>query len=215
MTTPVETRALDAVAERYRARGYEVDVRPQRSTLPAFLEGYQPDLIARSATDSVILELKVGTRTAVADRLRPLAERVSHQAGWRLAVVFVDPATAEISEGIPVPLAVANDRVEKASALTAQGQTEAAFLLLWSALEALLRSLAERANLPLSNLPPSALIRELYSSGEISREQFDLLLRLLPTRNALVHGFGSANGLDIEPLQQLAQTLIEEIATGS
>ena len=212
MTPSVESRALEAVAERYRARGYQVEVHPAPETLPKFLEGHRPDVIARKQDDFVVIELKVGTRTASADRLRPLAERVSREEGWRLAVVFVDAATAEISESDPLSPAAAAERVEQADALARQGQTEAAFLLLWSSLEALLRSLAERAHLPLSNLPPTALIRELYSAGEVSREDYDLLLRLLPTRNQIVHGFGVSNGLDLGDLQKLARELVQELS---
>jgi hypothetical protein len=80
--------------------------------------------------------------------------------------------------------------VRNAQALMGARQDEAAFLLLWSALEGALRLAGERAQLPLASLPPSTLIRELYSAGEISREQFDALLGLLPIRNQLVHGFG-------------------------
>jgi hypothetical protein len=215
MTTPLEAAALEKVAERYRARGYAVEIHPSLGTLPAFLEGHQPDLIARGPRESVVVELKVGTQTSVADRLRDLAERVSREKGWRLSLVFVDPKTADLSEREAPSLGLVEGRLRNANQLAREGQIEAAFLLLWSALEGLLRARGQQAGLPLENLPPSALIRELYSAGELSREHFDLLLRLLPARNELVHGFGSTNGVDFDSLRAVTEMLLAEATTQS
>jgi hypothetical protein len=90
-------------------------------------------------------------------------------------------------------------------------QDEASFLLLWSALEGALRLAAERAQLPLASLPPSTLIRELYSAGEISREQFEALLGLLPVRNQLVHGFSSRPAIDVERLREIVTSLLADL----
>jgi hypothetical protein len=59
-----EAEVLARVAEDYRCRGHDVQVQPGGPSLPDFLAGYQPDLIARSPTDSVVIEVKVGTRTS-------------------------------------------------------------------------------------------------------------------------------------------------------
>ena len=191
-TQPLESQVIAKVAEDYRRRGYDVDVVPTGPKLPEFLGGFQPDLIARSPADSVVVEVKVGTRTSVAERLREVAERVNRQPGWRFSLVFVSPDQPDqISEAQPAPLSVLQERAQNAAALFQAGQSEAAFLLLFSALEGILRFLGHRAHLPLESLPPSALIRELYSAGEINREGFESLMRLLPVRNRLVHGFGS------------------------
>lgn len=204
---------LDQVAERYRARGYTVQIRPTGESLPAFLGGHQPDLIARGPNESVIVEVKRGTRTAVGDRLRDLAERTKREQGWKLSLVFVDPDTSEIHEEESPPLTLVAERVRGATVLNNEGRKEAAFLLLWSALEGLLRILGARANLPLSSLPPSALIRELYSAGELGRDQYELLLQLLPERNRIVHGFGALDGVDVDSLRHLVEGLLAEAST--
>ena len=69
----------------------------------------------------------------------------------------------------------------------------------------------ERAQLPLASLPPSALIREIYSAGEIDRKQFETLLRLLPLRNELVHGFGSPAVGQAEELGLVVNSLLAEL----
>ena len=211
MPQPLESQVIAKVAEDYRRRGYDVEVQPRGRTLPEFLGGFQPDLIARSAAESVVVEVKVGTRTSVAERLRDIAKRVNSQPGWRFSLVFVSPDEPdEVSEAQSAPLSLLQERVQNAEALLQADQREAAFLLLWSAVEGALRLLGDRAQLPLASLPPSTLIRELYSAGEISREQFELLMRLLPMRNRLVHGFGSQEEVDVAQLRLLVQALLDE-----
>lgn len=206
------TNVVAAVADTYRQRGYQVDVEPIGPTLPAFLSGFRPDLIARSANDNVVVEVKVGTQTAVADRLREVAERVNKQPGWRFSVVFADPNNpGRVVEGETTPLPVLERRLESAHQLIQTGQLEGAFLLLWSALEGALRLLGDRAQLPLTNLPSSALIRELYSQGELDRQQFEILMRELPLRNQLVHGLGSGAPAQPAQLATVAQALIADL----
>lgn len=206
-----ESQVIAKVAEDYRRRGYDVDVVPRGPRLPEFLRGFQPDLIARSSTESVVVEVKVGTRTSVAERFRDVAERVNRQPGWRFSLVFVNPDRPdEISEAQPAPLSTLQDRARNADALSQAGQSEAAFLLFFSALEGILRFLGQRAQLPIESLPTSTLIRELYSAGEIDRSQFESLMRFLPVRNELVHGFRPKEALDMEHLRLLVQAFLAE-----
>lgn len=203
---------LESVAAQYRERGYQVDVEPTGPNVPDFLAGFRPDLIARGQADNVVVEVKVGTRTAVAERLREIAERVNREPGWRFSVVFADPQRpGQFVEGETVSLALLEQRVQKAQRLLLEDQQEAAFLLLWSALEGILRLLGERVHLPLKSLPPSALIRELYSEGELSREQFDVLIRILPLRNQLVHGLEAPGDIQSVPLARITQSLLTEL----
>src|SRR5512132_328444 len=157
----------DRECEDYRRRGYDVDVAPSGRAVPEFLGDFQPDLIARNPGEAVVVEVKVGTDTSV-ERLRDVAERVNRQPGWRFSLVFVSPKQPdELVETRPAPLSVLQERTQNAEALLQAGQMEAAFLLLWSAVEGMLRLLGEHADLPIASLPPSAIIRELYSGGEI------------------------------------------------
>jgi hypothetical protein len=206
------SQAIEKVAEDYRRRGYDVDVVPSGAHLPEFLGGYQPDIIARGADESVVVEVKVGTQTSVAERFREIAERVNRQPGWRFSVVYINPSEPDqITEAELAPLAELQQLAREADALLGAGQLNAAFLLFWSALEGSLRLLGRHAQLPLENLPPSALIRELYSAGEIGRDHFDTLMRLLPVRNRLVHGLhGRIAETDVRLLQGLVGSLLEE-----
>lgn len=208
---PIESQAIAKIADDYRRRGYNVVITPTGSDVPEFLAGYQPDIIARSPTESVVVEVKVGTRTSVAERFREIAERVNRQPGWRFSLVYVSPSEPDqLMEADPAPLPQLEQRAREADSLLQANQPDAAFLLYWSTLEGGLRLLGRRAQLPLENLPSSALIRELYSSGELSREEFDTLMRLLPVRNRLVHGLvGRTDRANVEPLRGLVNTLLE------
>jgi hypothetical protein len=213
MTRPLEAQVIAKVAEDYRRRGYDVDVGPSASAIPEFLGDFRPDLIARSPAEAVVIEVKVGTDTSV-ERLRDVVELVNRQPGWRFSLVFASPRQPdELVEAQPASLSVSQERAQNAEALLQTGQKEAAFLLLWSAVEGTLRFLGERADLPLASLPPSALIRELYSAGEISAQHFDSLMRLLPIRNQLVHGLESQERVDVEGLRRLGQELLAEART--
>ena len=214
---PIQSGAIAKVAEDYRRRGYEVAIRPAGGDLPEFLEGHVPDIIARSPGESVVVDIKVGTRSSVAGRLKDLAERVSRQPGWRLSVVFVSPAEPDQPiEAEPATLDQLVQRAGQADALFAADQLEAAFLLLWSALEGGMRLLGRQAQLPVENLPPSAVIRELYSSGELSHDEFQALLRLLPVRNFLVHGHeGRVERENVEALRGVVNTLLESAGSSS
>lgn len=215
MSKPIEAELIGKVADQYRQRGYTVDVEPKGERLPEFLRGFQPDLIARRPGESVVVEVKVGTRTSVAERLRAIAERVNREPGWKFSLVFANPDQPDVfTEAEPAPLPLILERVANAEILIGSGQQEAAFVVLWSAVEGILRFLGERADLPLSSLPPSTLMRELYSAGEISREQLETLLRLLPVRNQLVHGVGSKPQVDLAALKQVVDALLQDAQSG-
>jgi REase_AHJR-like len=52
-----KAQVIAKVAEDYCQRGYEVDVVPRAPRLPEFLRAFQPDLIARGPTESVVVEV--------------------------------------------------------------------------------------------------------------------------------------------------------------
>src|SRR3989304_8542494 len=95
---------------------------PNGDNLPGFLRGFPPDLIARRPGDNVVVEVKIGTRTSVADRLRDVTERVHQRPGWRFSLVFANPdQPGEITDATPAPLAILEQRVQDAGRLLASG----------------------------------------------------------------------------------------------
>ncbi len=76
----------------------------------------------------------------------------------------------------------------------------------------MLRHIAEKESLPLGRIPTSALIKELYSSGIISKTEFETIQQAFTVRNALAHGF-VADRLDTTAnrLLQIAGKFLAEL----
>jgi len=203
------------VAREYEARGYRVLIEPGPNDLPESLARFRPDLIARGSDETVLVEIKVGTQTAATERYGELAEEIQAQPGWRFELVVVDTGSREVPPSTEDLLEI-NDiaaRVARANELSEAGADDAAFLLLWASAEGLLRHLAIRDGLPLQRMPTSALVKELYSQGAISRQDLADAERALATRNSLAHGFQvSRLGPDTQGLKGLAQRLLSDLA---
>jgi len=81
---------LQEIAAEYQARGYEVLVEPGPEKLPEFLASFRPDLVARGPNESVVVEIKVGTKTAASERFREIAETIQRQPGGRFSLIVID-----------------------------------------------------------------------------------------------------------------------------
>jgi hypothetical protein len=205
-----EERKLQALARRYRRQGYRV-TRPRRgSGLPAFLEGFAPDLIAETDGDRVVIEVKRSDLVPGANDLVQLAERISREPGWRFELVTV-PGVQEVSS--PGGF----DQVARQVRATMRaGFYGPAFLLAWISTETLIHDLAERHGLGVRRSEPAELARELFSAGVIEREEFEVLGRGRAVRNAIAHGSAEEpSDEDVERLLAVAQSLGREIAAAA
>src|SRR5690349_8796014 len=126
---------LQEIAAEYQARGYEVLVEPGPEKLPEFLASFHPDLVARGPNESVVVEIKVGTKTAASERFREIAETIQRQPGWRFSLVVIDPRSDEVAPPTQQLLDRKEiaDRLGRTNELLNAGMTDAAFLLLWVA----------------------------------------------------------------------------------
>lgn len=213
-TLDIYRRKIDEIASDYTKHGYKVLVEPKDQELPSFLGGFHPDLVAIGPQDSVVVEVKIGTETAASERFRELVETIQQQPGWRFSLVVVDPRTDEVAPSIQPLLDIPHitGRLREAEELYGQDMKDAAFIVLWLSIEAILRHLAIKENLPLERVPSSALFKELYSMGLISNQTLNICLRALTVRNAIVHGFESP-GLDdvFKSLLTIVPELLEEL----
>ncbi len=209
-----EQQAISSVAAEYESRGYSVTVEPKAKDLPAFFAGYEPDLIATNATESVVVEVRTGRQGAVADKLSKLASEIAILPGWRLEVIAVP---SDFNGG--APLAGSLLSIEEILTLQAQarqlssgGSSLGAFFLYWSIVEAILRRLAITNQLPLDRLPTARLLGELASQGIISRHNNESARSLLEVRNRLSHGYAALPGeVHVERLETLVDDLLTEL----
>lgn len=181
---------LVETASRYRAKGYKVIERPAPEAIPSFLDGITPDLVATTDSDYVIVEVK-SSPAVESDRIVRIADAVAANPPWRFELVSANPVSAP---DVPVFADLASSEhvqrfLEDAEMLLHQNHPEAAALITWSAIEAILRRRAITAGVDLERQSSSRLLTELFGMGEIERPLYDKLLRLMEFRNAVAHGF--------------------------
>lgn len=181
------------VAEKYRQQGFEVIVEPEKKDLPFDLGNYRPDVIAvKTNSASYVIEIKDSIDNTPIDRYRDIAENVSEHPGWSFVLVTgqdIPAFSGQEAEAEVLTWSQMFERFAQAKRLLELGEPEPAFLLLWVIFEAVLRRHAMQVSIPIDRLPTTSLIKQLYSQGELSIEQFDAATALQDLRNQTVHGF--------------------------
>jgi hypothetical protein len=149
---------VERIAADYHARGYEVKVHPRSGDLPAFLTGFEPDLIVVGNGEIVVVEVKTRGELTKAPVLDPLEIALQNRPGWRFELV-IDGTEPEFRETLSAAQIRAS--LEEAGELQRRNHSAAALLLLWSATEGALRLLANRENVELESLSPGYVIKRL------------------------------------------------------
>jgi hypothetical protein len=186
-----EEAAIQAVAARYKSLGYDVVVRPGPVLLPEPLKQFRPDLLAKNAKEKVVVEVRSKATLSEAIPAKRVAQTIESMPGWRFELVVVNPElqTSVPARGEALSLKQITARTEEARTLASKGHLSAAFLVSWSAAEAVLRRIAAKYGLDTSGYSPAALYKELYSIGAISRRAYETFAEAVQARNSLVHGF--------------------------
>lgn len=188
----IHDRLVSKIAEKYRQEGYTVFFEPKSEDIPFDLGTYRPDLmVKRNETDGYIIEFKVTARQTPVERFREIADKVSRHTGWRFLLITGEDAL--LKDNAKEEKLLSWEQIirikSQGERLISLGETEGAFLSLWVIIEALLRRRAEQVNIPIERFPPLSLIKQMYSQGEISIEEYDRTLLLLNVRNRFIHGF--------------------------
>lgn len=186
----LQRKKLSEIASEYRAKGYSVIANPSAAETPSFVRDCAPDLIAISANDRVVVEVKAAP-SIESDRTIRIAEAVARNPPWRFELVTANPSTAPDvpAFGDLVPADRVRELFADAELLVRQHHPEAAALVAWGAIEAVLRWRAVAAGLDLERQSSSRLLTELYGSGAIEPVLYQQLLALMEFRNAVAHGF--------------------------
>ena len=190
-TNALERQRARAIAEEYRGRSYEVIEEPSPEQLPAFLSGYQPDLLLRKGDESILVEVKTRSSLAKDPQVRDLAELLQREPGWSFELVVVpEGEKLSVPEGArPFAREDVIQSAVTAERLLDEGFPEAGLLLAWSALEAAVRMLTEEEGILLDRQDPLYVVNQALADGVISRDEYNLLTNAMKYRNALVHGF--------------------------
>lgn len=195
----LERAVLDTMVPELEADGFRVVIHPTRDTLPTFLQGLQPDMVAYKETKNLAIEIMARSPASTLKE-RVLRERFAGHPDWELRFVYAPPANSDADIPVISKQTVSEHLDRLSASVEAMGPT-AALLTGWAVFEAAARTL-----LPSSLTrpqPPARLIETLASEGYVTPDEADLLRRLSRTRNEVAHG-----RLDLTPSQDDVATLI-------
>lgn len=210
----LENTKINDLAEKYTLEGFAVTREPSETNLPFDLGGYRPDLIVTKDNSGFIVEVKDKLTRLPVERFRALAEEVGKHPGWRFLLVTLDDEGNSELPGVidAIPdWSELSRRTSQAFTLLAEKTNEPALLYLWGIFEAILRRRATEALIPIERFPALRLINHMYSLGELSVSQHDLVIAILEIRNKLAHGFlVNVDGNLASRFATLIETLLAE-----
>lgn len=203
-------QGLNHVADRYRAQGYDVVVRPGSDALPPFAKDFKVEILATRPDGNVLASVKGDPLELEADpNLSMYAEVIEKQRGWRfdVSVLGCGPQWRPGKRNVKEPEADEVHRsLDEAERLLRAGSVTPSLIVAWAALESAMRHrLRVQGSETGWGTSPRTILNELYSSGVLSNSIFRDLEGLLELRNIVVHGFAAP---DIEPsaVQRLIDT---------
>lgn len=210
----VHNRLVREEADRYIRQGYSVQIQPTDAELPAFLHGFQPDMIVTTPEGKIVVEVKTRENVRPSGYWEELTRAVEKQTGWRFRLVL-DNRREEELVGAEQPV-ISREQIDEqllaARMLADLGILGGALLLTWATIEAVLREASRAQGLQLPNQGPGPLITALYTEGNLEREDYETLRRTLQARNQAVHGFQVEN-IDrslIDQVQTIAKRLLDK-----
>jgi hypothetical protein len=201
---------LDHMAERYRAQGYDVVLRPGPDALPPFAKDFQVEIVARRADGNVLASAKGSPSELEADpNVSRYAEVIEKQPGWRYDVFVLGPAPQAAPENRDAKEPSEREiggSLDDAERMLQAGFVAQAVIAAWAALESAMRHrLRSQGSEAGWGTSPRTMLNELVSSGAISHRAFRDLEGLFHLRNVIVHGF-SAPAVEPGAVQFLVDT---------
>jgi hypothetical protein len=189
-----EIDSIKNIAEKYRKNGYTVVVEPSKDQIPFDLTGYRPDLLCKNAEEKLIIEVKSKKWKGSFDRFKNIADIVAQNPGWRFVLVVAEDSSSEEND-IPTnykfdPKLIKNG-IERASLLMSSGIYDYAIVVLWNTLIYMMREKSMKEHYAVENLPELSIVKQLYSKGEISNQEYEEFLSFSRLRNQSVHAISS------------------------
>ena len=202
----LERKFIDKKVAEYRSRGYEVEENCELDFLP----GFHVDLVARKDDEVRVIEVKSRTSLALTPKLNELAEILYSKPGWSYDLLLVgEPEKLDSPDGArSFAVEEIRQRLAEAEKALEHGLGEAAFLLVWSAFEAVVRELIAAEGVSITRVTQSGyVLDQAVYHGVISREDYDYLADMRKYRNAIAHGF-DVNGFSDEKVTKLIEVVL-------
>ncbi|MEA5528832.1 hypothetical protein VB638_04385 [Dolichospermum sp. UHCC 0684] len=185
---------VKSLAEKYVNEGFDVVIEPKMNQLqlPFNLGNYQPDIIATKNNSGLVIDVKTSTNRVSVENLQAISEEISRHPDWRFLLVTLEDIEAESLPGTSEELPSWEELINyfsQVSKLIENNNIEPAFLFLWSVFEGALRKRAVDVSISVERLPVIRLLRSMYSLGELSISEFDIVQAYFEKRNRLAHGY--------------------------
>ncbi len=193
---------VKSLAEKYVNEGFDVVIEPKMNQLqlPFNLGNYQPDIIATKNNSGLVIDVKTSTNRVSVENLQAISEEISRHPDWRFLLVTLEDIEAESLPGTSEELPSWEELIDHFSQvgkLIKNNDIEPAFLFLWSVFEGALRKKAVDVSIPIERLPAIKLLRSMYSLGELSISEFDIIQACLEERNRMAHGYIQKLNLEV------------------
>lgn len=207
-------KELQRVAKQYEDEGYAVTIRPAADKLPPFAKGFAVDLLATRARENVLVSVKRDRAELEADpKVSRQAEVAGAQPGWRYDVVILEPSAPRRRPEYREPSIEQIERMLAEAEHVAGVSPRGAFVLAWAGLEAAMRRTGQRAGVGGGiGTQPLTLVRELYSSGRLSPEDFRRVEESRVMRTEVIHGLEppAVNADAVRGIVALARKLLAD-----
>jgi DNA-binding Lrp family transcriptional regulator len=208
-------RRMRRLEREFESKGYQVLIEPEADKLPKFLVGYLPNMIIHKPGETVIVEISSTSHLVEhAAQFQTLTHEIHRHPGWRFEVVVTNPRQSQVLDAA-VDSASFNQRTTyvrlgQVQDLLDAGYSTAAFLLLGSAIEATIRLLACKDDLTCQQDDAQFLLKQLFSSSVISREEYTALYEALEEYIPAIHGlqFTEIEPTRIEKLIRVTMQLL-------
>lgn len=196
-----------AVARKYKSLGYDVTERPTPDLLPEFLQGMTPDVVARSESDNVVIEVKRHAALKGSNDLVNLADRISKHPNWRFELVVLDD---DENDWAPTSGVLFEQMLESARHASSMKLFNAAYVLLTAILGGVIEAIAKRRGVRIEHKSAKALLESLGFKGVVPQDLVEESLAAFATRNSVVHALGEKTDVsenDVEALASLCERL--------
>lgn len=187
----LEEKKIKELVNDYTKKGYTVFSNPKLHDVPDFLKNFSPDIIAISNDDKVIIEVKSKATLPNSKELENMANLIKQQVGWRFELVITNSKNIEAEDREELSLNEVTNMLNEAEKLLEANYLKASFITVWSVLETVIRSTLKSEKVKSWNYSVLQSIKNLYTFGLVSKEEYDFLQSQFKIRNLVVHGFQS------------------------
>lgn len=185
---------LKRVAEVYRGQGYDVIVRPEPGQLPPFARDFQVEIVGRRGGEGVLVAVRRNREELAADEdMQRYAEVTGRQPGWRFDFAILegeDPQARDMQDALEFSRDDLLRSLEQVEDLGRAGFVRYAVIAAWAMLEAAMRMRLRTSGREAGwGSMPRQMLRELYSAGILTPDEFHRIEQAFRLRNRIVHGF--------------------------